>query len=202
MDQLNPSPKLSKPAIFMKVALIATSIVVLILAVLLAGSALNLNCPFGFVTDQNSSYEAGWMAASQKLEESGLLRPETAEIFTISGTITQISENQIIIKADPTVINPLAIQAPESRTVTVNPETKIIKQIPKTQEELAADEEKFVNEREKLEPEAAPPTRPLPYTEKEIKLSELKIGDKISVTSDQNIKFATEITATEINVNL
>ncbi len=201
MDQLNPSPKLSKPAIFMKVALIATSIVVLILAVLLAGSALNLNCPFGFVTDQNSSYEAGWMAASQKLEESGLLRPETAEIFTISGTITQISENQIIIKADPTVINPLAMQAPESRTVNITSKTKIIKQTPKTQEELAADEEKFVNEREKLEPEAEPPARPLPYTEKEIKLSELKTADKISVTSDQNIKLAAEINATEIKVN-
>lgn len=200
MDQQNPLPKISKPAPVLKTALIVISAIVVVLAALLAGSVLNLNCPLGFITGQDNSYEAGWLAASQKLEESGLLRPEPNEIFTISGNITQISENQIILKADQAVVNPLATQAPESRTITVTSQTKIIKQTPKTPEQLSAGDEKFRNEMEKLLPGATPPSPPLPYVEEEIKLSDLKTGDRISVTSSVDIKFATVIEAAQINL--
>jgi hypothetical protein len=200
MDQQNPLPKFSKPASALKIALIVVSAIIVVLAALLADSVLNLNCPLGLITGQENSYEAGWLAASQKLEESGFLRPEPNEIFTISGTVTQISGKQIILKADQTVINPLAAQAPESRTVTVTSQTKIIKQTPKTPEQLSAGDEKFRNEMEKLEPGATPPSPPLPYVEEEIKSSDLKIGDRISVTSSVDIKFATTIEAVQINV--
>lgn len=199
MNQQPPLPKLSKPASALKILIIATAVVVLVLAVLLAGSFLNFNCPLGLLTSQNS-YEAGWLAANQKLEESGLLRPEPEESFTLFGTITQISENHLVMRADPTVINPLAMQAPESRIVTVTPETKIIRQTPKAREQLLAEEKKWQNEMNNLKPEdaALPPPPPSPYIEEEIKLSDLKTGDKISVTSGQNIKFATTIEAAQI----
>ena len=199
MDQQPPLPKLSKPASALKILIIATAVVVLVLAVLLAGSFLNFSCPLGLLTNQNS-YEAGWQAANQKLEESGLLRPEQEEVFTISGIITGVFENQITLKSDPVVVNPLAMQAPESRTVTITEETKIIRQTPKTREKLMAEEEKWQSEMDKLKPEDAafPPSPPSPYIEEEIKLSDLKTGDKISVTSNQNIKFATTLEAVQI----
>jgi len=149
-----------------------------------------------------NTFEAGWQAARQKLEQSGLLRPEPEEIFTLSGTITAVSKNQISLKANPTVLNPLADQAPEMRTVTVTSETKIIKLTPKTSEEIAKEAEDFREAMSSLEPGTTPPTPPSPYTEEEIKITDLKNGDVISVTSDTNIKMAAKFVAKEIRLNV
>lgn len=198
MDQ--PSlPKLSKHFPILKITLLVALALVIVLTTLLVGSQLNPNCPSGLLTNQNDSYDAGWQAANQKLMGSGLLPPEASELLTIAGAITEISGNQIILQANPVVLNPLAAPAPESRTVNITSKTKIIKQVAKTPEQLAADNQAFNDATSKLKPGATPPTPPPPYTEEEIKLSDLKVGDRISVTSNVDIKFATDITASQIN---
>lgn len=148
------------------------------------------------------TFAAGWEAARKKLEESGLVRAEPTEIFTISGTITSINENKITLKANPTVINPLAEQAPEIRTITVTSETKIMKLNPKTPEEITKESEEFRKAMTALKPGATPPTPPSPYEEDEIEITDLKVGDTVSVTSEANIKMAAEFVAKEISLTV
>lgn len=202
MEQQIPLPKITKPPKILKIALFIILVIVVVLALLLAGSSLNLNCSFGILSGRGGSYEDGWKAASQKLEASGLLRPESEEVFVITGTITSITAGRISLKANPTVLNPLAEQAPETRTVTVNSETKVFKLIPKNPEELNRESEAFREETEKLAPGAVPPTPPSPYKEEEIKITDLKTGDIISATSETNIKMSVEFIAKEISLTL
>lgn len=145
-------------------------------------------------------WQDGWQAAREKLEQSGLLPPEPEEIFVLSGTVTKISENRISFKANQVVANPLAEPAPEERTILITPETKIFKLTEKSPEELAAEEEAFRKASEKLEPGTPLPTAPSFYREEEIGVTELAPGNSITVTADQNIKFATEFEAKEIRV--
>ncbi len=116
-----------------------------------------------------NTFEAGWEAARRKIEEAGLVRPEPTEIFTLTGTITGVSGNKISLKANPTVINPLAEQAPEARVIIVTPETKILKLTPKDPEEVAKESEAFRKAMSTLEPGATPPTPPSPYVDNRFK---------------------------------
>lgn len=203
MDQI-PAPKLSRPTPLFKILLIAAGLFVLLSVAFYAGYALVPQGTIPVIGGGNgkSSYQAGYGAARAKLEQSGLLRPEPAEIFSLTGTITKISSNTIFLKANQVVLDPLADPAPESRTVIVSSTTKILKQTPKTPDELAAEQEKYRRELTNMEPDAAAPLPPSPATEEEIKITDLKAGDSIVVTSDENIKFATQITAKEIDLTV
>lgn len=149
----------------------------------------------------NNSYEAGWNAAKTKLEQSGILRSEPNEIFTITGKIISVSGNKINLKSDPVVNNPLAEQAPEERIVTVTENTKIIKQTAKSPEKLAAEMEKYRQDTANIEPGKIPPP-PAAFTEEKLKISDLKTEDIISVASGQNIKMAAEFEASEIRLTI
>jgi hypothetical protein len=201
MDQ--PSlPKISKPAPVFKVLLFIFGALIILAGGFWVGYFLNLQCPSAGTTNKESTFDDGWNAAKNKLDQSGLIRPEPTEIFTITGKITAITGNKISLKTDQVVTNPLADQAPTARTVTVPTGVKIIKSTTKTREELTAETAAYEKTLAELKPGAKPPSPPLPYAEEEIKLTDLKAGDTISITSDQNIKFATEIVATEIKISL
>ena len=200
-QELAPKPK--KTSTPLKIIIIALGLFVFLLAAFYAGYSVNsnnTNCPvLGLLGGgKNNSYQAGFDAARAKLEQSGLLRPEPAEIFTLSGKILTITQNKITLKADPTVANPLAEQAPEERTITITPDTKIIKQTAKSPDEFAAEFEKYRKDTANLKPDETPPAPPSAFTTEELKLSDLKAGDNISVTSGQNIKMAAQFTANEI----
>ena len=201
MDQ--PSlPKISKPAPVFKVLLFILGALVILAGGFWIGYFLNLQYPSAGIINKESTFDDGWNAAKDKLEQSGLIRPEPTEIFTITGKITAISGNTISITADQVVANPLADQAPTERTVTVPARIKIIKSTSKTREQLSAEMTAYEKSLAELKPDTERPSPPLPYAEQEIKLTDLKAGDTISVTSDQNIKFATEIVAKEIKINI
>lgn len=203
MDQV-PSPKISRPTPLFKILIITAGLFVLLSAAFYAGYALvpEGSIPVLGTGGCGKSYQDGWNAAQEKLEQSGILRPEPAEIFSLSGTITNISGNTISIKADPVVVNPLAEPAPESRKIVITPNTKIIKQSPRSPEELNAEQEKYRSEITNLEPDAAPPTPPSPFTEEELEITDLKVGDNISVTSEENIKSSSQFEAIEIRLTV
>ena len=204
-QELTPKPK--KTLAPFKILVIALGLFALLLAVFYAGYSVNsnnTNCPvLGLLGGgKNNSYQAGWDAARTKLEQSGLLRPEPEEIFTISGKISAVAQNKITLKADPTVTNPLAEQAPEERTITISQQTKIIKQTNKAPDEFAAEFEKYRQDTANLQPGETPPEPPTAFTTEELKLSDLKNGDNISITSEQNIKIAAQFEAKEIRLTV
>jgi hypothetical protein len=205
MDQTPlPATKTNKPR--KTILIIASDLVILVIGFFIGYyfNSGNTSYPALGILGGNSknSYDAGWKAAQEKIEQSGLLRPEPAEIFTVTGTITSVAGNKITLKAEPTVTNPLAEQAPETRTVTVTAETKILKLTPKTPEEIAKESEAFRKSAAELEPGATPPNPPSPFGTKEIKITDLKAGDTISVTAETNIKMAAEFAAKEISINV
>ncbi len=204
-QELTPRPK--KTAAFLKILIIALGLFIILLAAFYAGYSINSNnANYPVLSllggNQNNSYQAGFDAARAKLEKSGLLRPEPEEIFTISGKISAVAQNKITIKADPTVANPLAEQAPEERTITVSENTKILKQTNKAPDEFAAEFEKYRQSTGNLAPNETPPAPPQAFTTEELKLSDLKAGDIISVTSDANIKMTAQFEAKEIRLTI
>lgn len=201
MDQ--PSlPKISKPAPVFKVLIFILGVLILLVAGFWIGYFINFQCPSAGTINEEAIFNDGWNAAKDTLDQSGLIRSEPTEIFTVTGKIIAISGNTISMTADQVVANPLADQAPTERTVTIPAGTKIIKSTAKTREQLSAEMTAYEKSLAELKPDTERPSPPLPYAEQEIKLTDLKAGDTISVTSDQNIKFATEIVAKEIKINI
>lgn len=205
MDQSSlPTTKTSK---LPKATLIIVSNFIILIVGFYIGYSLNSdnnNCPvLGILGgNQKNSYEAGWKAAQEKIEQSGLLRPEPAEIFTVTGTITAVSGSKITLKSNPVIANPLAEQAPEERIITVTANAKIIKQTTKSPDEFAAELEKYRKDAADLAPGETPPAPPSAFVTEEIKLADLKIGDTVSATSDMNIKMSAEFAAKEITISV
>lgn len=99
------------------------------------------------------------------------------EIFSITGTVTSISDEIIIeIESLEERVLPGEEYKMEERVVNINTETKIVKWNPY----LIIEE------------------NPLELQETSILLSELKTGDRISVQASENIKIKKEFTATKI----
>jgi len=151
-------------------------------------------------TDQQAvaeaAYRQAWDDASSKLLASELLPEEPAQLLVISGIIDEISGDALIVSADEVIINPLAPPGPETRTVILSTDTKIIGRTDKPPEDIVREEEEFIRAQEaNLEAAIEPP---LPYTETEIEQSELLVGDRVIVEAAEDIKFATEIQATRI----
>lgn len=101
------------------------------------------------------------------------------EIYGLSGTITDIEENAILI--DAIIIFTDGTQGRASRKVLIDENTEITKLI-------------F--------PEVSPEDRDKPIQPQEIKLnfSDLKTGDNIEATAKENLRDKTEFTAESINV--
>jgi hypothetical protein len=109
--------------------------------------------------------------------------PLPEEIYSISGKITKIEGNSIWIESQ---IRVSRLPLPggkefETKEIKVNvlPETKIVKV------EMA---------------EIPPPPPEEPFKEIPLKFEDLKVGDQITVTSKENIKGKTEISADRIQL--
>jgi len=109
--------------------------------------------------------------------------PLPEEIYSISGKITKIEGNSIWIESQ---IRVSQLPLPggkefETKEIKVNvlPETKIVKV------EMA---------------EIPPPPPEEPFKEIPLKFEDLKVGDQITVTSKENIKGKTEISADRIQL--
>ncbi|MBU4481620.1 hypothetical protein KKH59_04930 [Patescibacteria group bacterium] len=148
-------------------------------------------------TGYDSGYSAGYIVAwdkATKLVDSSTtpIFPMQAEMFSIGGTIKTISlsGDSLIIEANPISTNPLSEDSkPTIRTVKITPAAKIVKMTTKTPEEIQA----MIGQNQTSQPMT-------PFSEEEITFSQLKNGDRITVTSDKNIKREMEIIALKITL--
>lgn len=178
-----------------------------------AGMGLGVNMKFPssstvsnapITKNQENTYQAGWDAAKKRLERNGMLFPAGMEIKSLQGTIASISGNKISIK-NATTINILADPSLDDRTVQIGTSTKIytftMKDQAQFQKEYEAYQEKvqknFQNGVES-DPALVPPS---PQIRKDLSLADLKVGQVITVTSEESIGEKREFTASIINVN-
>lgn len=151
-----------------------------------------------------NTFQAGWEAAKKRLNESGFSPMISGlEIKSLSGEVKAVKDGKLTIKTRP--MEPLADPKLDERTVTVDNNTKIYQLIQRDQQEIQAEMEAFQKSMQaQIEnPTAAASSPVMPpemYAKKEIALSEITIGQQITVVASENIANSREFKAVEITV--
>ena len=176
-----------------------------------AGSALLVGIGVGVlitlpftVTKISPQYDVGFRAgfedARLKLSQSGILPAEPEKTMSISGVIASVRGNSIMFKADPTVLNPLETPAPTERALIIAPDTKLTRLVQKTPEQFGKEQAAWIAAIQTLKPGEAPTLPPSPATDETISITDIKTGDRFTVTSDQNIKMLQKFEAKAIMI--
>lgn len=120
----------------------------------------------------------------EKLKEffPSLEGPE--EIYSVYGEIVSIEERVLTLKQEIPPGNPLKGPVTKTWTVEVTDETEIIKLVERTLEEMEASGEEL----------------PEPFSEVEIKFSELEQGDLVRIRSAEDIKDKVQFEAERIEI--
>ena len=142
------------------------------------------------IATTDNSFDAGWEAAKQKIEESGIIRNSNIPITTLKGSIQSIADDNtsFVIQTQYRVRNPLANQPPEVRTIIVNEDTQYISRIEKSRDQLLEERDVYQRERNELRAKAQSgefvlPQQPERYTEEEVDFTSLNLNKQIIIRS-------------------
>ena len=151
--------------------------------------------------DSNDAYLNGWKAAQERLKETSFLQQveDDFEITSIVGKITEIKNNKILIKANP--IEPLSDPRLDTREIKIDTNIEIFIIEEKEQDIYQKEIEEFdvLFKKEQVSPESVV-VQPSKVYNKKISFSDLNIGDKVIVESNEDIKAKREFTTTKIVV--
>ena len=135
-----------------------------------------------------------------KLEKVKKYFPSVSEMKSVYGTVKDINGNVSKIETGESS-NPFE-ELPTIREVTVTHSTKIVKQEQKSPAEFQKEMEAFQKKmQQNLNGTISDAVPPATFTEKEIKASDIKVNDMITVESSTNIKTSAEIEAAKIIVS-
>ena len=133
--------------------------------------------------------------------------PTQPTMSFVSGTIQSISGSVITIQT-PSAMNPFE-DLPTVRKVTVTSKTVIVKTTSKDPAVFQQEIADFQKAMQKNLPGSGTstasvatklPTPPMPSTETEVKIADLKVGDMISVDAGKDVKTQTSFEAVKITV--
>lgn len=143
----------------------------------------------------SGDFANGFNAAKSMLNKTGLLPTTPNKIMTVGGVIKAVDNNQITIAVSGVTPNPLEDQGPVYRTVNVSGKTAIVAMMSLSAAEMDAANKGFLADLKN----GRHPSPPAPFKEQVAKISDLKVGMQISVTSSDDIKDASTINATKIS---
>jgi len=191
----------------MKKTLILTLIILvsLSLGILIGTKIKKTSVPQGSPANTENTYQAGWDAAKARLAQSpmGRIASSGMEIKNISGSISKIDGNKLTVKI--ALLDPLSDPALDVRTIDVDANTKFSLNVQKDpaqfQKEMQDFQDKMKTRQaaDQSQPQA-PIVPPMPFDQKSINLSDLKVDQQISIVAGQDIKNTKEFVATEVNV--
>lgn len=175
--------------------LTALAIILVITAFVLVGlNALNmqnkLGLPLGTSNQAREQYKLGYQAAREKLKAICPMVERHSE--TISGTVTAVSADRLAILQDTFDTSEAIDGVPDTRVAIVSAATKLQLQTNKPQDQLNREMTAF-----KPAPGATPPS---PFIMTSAKLSDIKAGDKVMITSDKDVRQLAEFPALFVNV--
>ena len=153
-------------------------------------------------TGQQDSFRAGWDAAQKRLEESGVApKLEGMEIKNISGTIQSIDGNKLSIKV-ANIMGALSNPELDNRIVEVGDYVKIYELNPKEPQQFQKETEEFLAKLKEAnsDDQKSALQSPEAFNKKEIKLSDLKVGETVTITADEDVKNKKQFVAKEISV--
>ncbi len=192
--------------------LISTIVIILVFVIgLVFGLVIKPKASSAPAGSQNT-YQAGWNAAEQKLAQSGMIPGLNSNIpiKSISGTVEKIDGNKLTVKTIS--LNPLADPSTNERIVDVDNGTQFFQMtqkdpqefqkemtdFQKTMQSQTANTSQVKNSQTQIQPQTATP--PMPFDKKQISLSDIKVGQRISITSGSDLKTAKEFKAMEIDI--
>ena len=181
--------------------LVTFGIVILLIGVVL-GAVIDPYLPTS-ISNAKKGYQAGFDAAKKVIRNSslaGILTP--SDVRTLSGRVTSVGANQITIHYIPT--DPFADPSLADRIILVNSSTSIVKLTQKDpkvfQTEMAAFLKAVETSSSTPTQSTLPSTPPSSSTAVTISLTDIKVGDAVTVMASENIGTAKEFTASEIQV--
>ena len=163
-------------------------------------TSLIVGVVIGLIVSSKSPQLSGGLSATQ-LEKVKKLFPVIPEMRSFSGSVKEIDGKTITLEISEST-NPFD-EWTTIRKVTVSDSTKIVRTSQKDPKEFQKEMEAYspgaVGDSTKPSSVRTPPSF---LTEKVIKLSDLKVGDVITVEADHNIKNETQFTATKVSVGM
>lgn len=159
-----------------------------------------------FLAGAAIGYSGAGYQYSVRIEKAKQFFPALPTLPAVSGAIQSISGSTITLLVQ-SVLNPFE-DLPTVREVTVMSTTKIVKSEPKDPQMLMAETaeyQKVLDRTLLLQDNSAPvPANllapPQPFSETAIRLSDLKVGDMITVDAGKDIKTATRFEAVKITL--
>ena len=165
----------------------------------LGDKASSVTQPTGTGVAVEDSFQSGWNAAKERLEETGFMPPTAEEIKTVYGVVQEISGQEFKIKINP--LEPLAEPDLDLRIVKIDDNTKVYQLKQKSMETIIKEEQEFekkMQEQFDSEFEGEFLTPPEQYTKEKVDFANIKPDQRINVTAEQNIKDLKEFRAEEI----
>lgn len=171
-------------------------ITLIIVVAIVAGS---IGYVLGTSTTGGGIIGIGDSSLEAKLDEVKKMFPPTPDSNTVYGQVKSVEGEFIVLDTPPS--NPFD-ESPKARQVTVTDATKIVRMENKDMETIQKEQEDFQKKISSWKPDTAdsPPTPPVPFIEKEISLSDIKVGDQLNVEASTLIRMKAEFTATKILV--
>lgn len=142
-------------------------------------------------------YQAGFAAARALVENSslGAMIKTPVDIRTLSGTVTANNGNSLTLHVQS--VNPFDDPALADRSILITASTTVMRRIQKDPVVYRAEVANFLKN-----PQGATTTRVLPeeYTSTPVKVSDIKVGDTVSVSASFGIKLVKEFNAGAIQI--
>lgn len=141
------------------------------------------------------AFSSGYQAARQNLMDKGLLIGEIDPKY-FTGVVTKNDDSGLFVMQTSLDSVPAVDGVEDDRQIIISSTTQIYSETAKSNEDFARELEAYASA--PVTEKAAP--APLPVVIKSAKLSDLKVGDRVKILSDQSVRFAPEIQATQINI--
>lgn len=175
--------------------LTALAIILVITAFVLVGlNALDMQNKLGLnlggSNQAREQYKLGYQAAREKLKASCPMVERHSE--TISGTVTAVSGDKLTFLQDTFDTSEIIDGVKDTRVATVSAATKLQLRTNKPQDQLSKEMAAF-----KPAPGATPPS---PFITTSARLSDIKAGDKVIITSDKDLRLVAEFPALSVDV--
>lgn len=151
------------------------------------------------ISSAKHSYQSGFAAAQALVEQSsvGGMIAVPSEMHTLTGTVSSVGNGTFVLH---TILrNPFDTSTPIDRMVTVTTATKIVLLEPKNSVAFQAEMTRYMDA-VKTGHVTASTTTPTPFTESSVQITDLRAGDAVAVTSNENIVSVQAFTATSVQI--
>lgn len=159
------------------------------------GSKLQLSSSGSTDNDLQMAFGSGYQAARQNLMDKGLLIGELDPKY-LTGVVTKNDDSGLFVMQTSLDSVPAVDGVEDERQIIISPTTKFYSETSKSSEDFARELEAYA----KISLTENSNPAPLPVIKKAATLTDIKVGDKVKILSEQSVRFAPLIQATQINI--